>query len=258
MTKYKRETLLAEIKQWMSTNMLKLNDIMAIGGPRRNLMELQLLTAGNEEVDVTKCVRPLGVDFDSDVTLKHIRNVAKKCFYTLKNMVKIRRCINETADKAMVHTMITSKLDYCNAVPYGLPESTLKHFTRVQNLSARFISQHGKYEHITPVLKQFHWLPMRQRINYKVLILTFKSLNGLAPTYLEELMKRKPMKRTRSNGNNDLVIPAIKHKSFWRRSVGYGGPKLWNTSPRELKTCTIINTFKKLLKTFLFKEAYLQ
>ena len=214
MTKYKRETLLAEIKQWMSTNMLKLNDIMAIGGPRRNLMELQLLTAGNEEVDVTKCVRPLGVDFDSDLTLKHVRNVAKKCFYTLKNMFKIRRCINETTDKAMVHTMITSKLDYCNAVPYGLPESTLKHFTRVQNLSARFISQHGKYGHITPVLKQFHWLPMRQRINYKVLILTFKSLNGLAPTYLEELMKRRPMKRTRSNGNNDLVIPAIKHKSF--------------------------------------------
>ena len=194
--------------------MLKLNDIMAIGGPRRNLMELQLLTAGNEEVDVTKCVRPLGVDFDSDLTLKHVRNVAKKCFYTLKNMFKIRRCINETAAKAMVHTMITSKLDYCNAILYGLSESTLKHFTRVQNLSARFISQHGKYEHITPVLKQFHWLPMRQRINYKVLLLTFKSLNGLAPTYLEELMKRRPMKRTRSNGNNDLVIPAIKHKSF--------------------------------------------
>ena len=83
--------------------MLKLNDnkteIMAIGEPRRNLMELQLLTVGNEEVDVTKCVRPLDVDFDSDLTLKHVRNVAKKCFYTLKNMFKIRRCINKTADK---------------------------------------------------------------------------------------------------------------------------------------------------------------
>ena len=55
----------------------------------------------------------------------------------------------------MRHTIIKSKLDYCDAIPYGLPESTLKHFTRVQNLSARFISQHGKYEHITPVLKQF-------------------------------------------------------------------------------------------------------
>ena len=105
---------------------------------------------------------------------------------------------------------------------YGPPESTLKYFTRVQNLSACFISQHGKYEHIIPVLKQYHWLPIRQRIHYKVLMLTFMSLNGLAPTYLEELMKRRPMKRTRADGNNDLVIPTIKHKSFGGRSVGYG------------------------------------
>ena len=66
------------------------------------------------------------------------------------------------------------------------------------------------------------------------------------------------MKRTRADSNNDLVIPVIKHKSFGGRSLGYGGPKLWNTLPKELKTCTNINTFKKLLKTFLFKEAYLQ
>ena len=130
---------------------------MAVGGPRRYLMELQSLTVGNEEVDITKCVRVLA---DSDLTLKqHVRNVAKKCFYKLKNMFKIRRCINETAAKVMVHSMTTSKLDYCNAILYGLLESTSKHFTRVQNLSARFISQHDKYEGITPVLKQFHWLP---------------------------------------------------------------------------------------------------
>ena len=71
-------------------------------------------------------------------------------------------------------------------------------------------------------------------------------------------MKRRAMKKTRADGNNDLVIPAIKHKSFGGRSVVYGGPKLWNILPKELKTCKNINTFKKLLKKFLFKEAYLQ
>ena len=71
---------------------------MALGGPRRNLMELQSLTVGSEEVDVTKCVPLLGVDFDSDLTLEQlVQNVAKKCFYTLKNMLKIRLCIKETA-----------------------------------------------------------------------------------------------------------------------------------------------------------------
>ena len=135
-------------------------------------------------------------------------------------MFKIRRCINETAAKAMVHTMITSKLDYCHAILYDLPELTLKHLTRVH---VHVVSQRGKYELITPVLKQLHWLPIRQRIHYKVLI----SLNGLAPTYLEELRKRRPMK-TRADGNIDLLIPAIKHKFFGGRSLGYGGPKLWN------------------------------
>ena len=201
MTKYKMETLLAEIKKRMSTNMLKLNDnkteMMAVGGPRRNLMELQSLTVGNEEVDVTKCVRLLGVDFDSDLTLKqHVRNVAKKCFYKLKNMFKIRRCINETAAKAMVHTMITSKLDYCNAILYGLSESTLKHFTRFRiflHLSSLNMINMKTY---LQFLDNFTGCLYVKRIPYKVLTLTFKSLNGLAPTWLEELMKRKPMKRT--------------------------------------------------------------
>ena len=64
---------------------------------------------------------------------------------------------------------------------------------------------------------------------------------------------RRPMKKTRADGNNDLVIPTIKHKSFGGRSVGYGGPQLWNTLPKELKTCTNINTFKKFrLKSAIF------
>ena len=157
-----------------------------LGGPRRNLMELQSLTVLLETrklMHVTKCVRLLGVDFNSDLTSKQlVQNVAKKFFYRLKNMFKIRLCIKETSPLAMKHTMITSKCEYCYAMLYGLPESTLKHFARVQNLSARFVSQQGKYEHITPVLNQFHWLPLRQRVHCKVLILTFKSINGLAPT----------------------------------------------------------------------------
>ena len=231
---------------------------MTVGGPWCNMMELQSLTVGNEEVDVAKCVRLLGVDSDSDLTSKqHVWNVAKKCFYMLKNMFKIRCCINETAAKAGVHSMITSKLDYCNAILYGLPESTLKHFTRVQNLSAHFISQHGEYEHITQVLKQLHWLPVYQRICYKVLILTFKSLNGQAPTYLEGLMKRRPMKEQGLMATMTWWSPPSSISPLEEDKWAIG-TKLWNTLPKELKTYTNINTFKKLLETFLFKEAYLQ
>ena len=158
----------------------------------------------------------------------------------------------------MVHTMITSKLDYCNAILYiWSARVNAKALHQGSEYPACFISQHGKYEHIIPVLKQYHWLPIRQRIHYKVLMLTFMSLNGLAPTYLEELMKRRPMKEQGLMATMtwwsppSSISPLEEDKwAIWT--------KLWNTLPKELKTCTNINTFKKLLETFLFKKAYLQ
>ncbi|XP_028516270.1 uncharacterized protein LOC114575494 [Exaiptasia diaphana] len=208
--KSKMENLLVDVKKWMTTNMLKLNDdkteIIALDGPRRTPVELQSLKVG---------------------------------------------------DEAMFHSMVTSKLDYCNAILYGLPpEAALKYLTRVQRMSARLIAERGKHDHITEIIKQLHWLPIRQRIHYKVLVLTFKSINGSAPSYLEEIVTKRPLKRTRADGNNDLVIPVIKHETFGGRSFAYCGPKLWNSLPKELKNCKDINIFKKLLKTFLFKQAY--
>lgn len=241
--------------------MLKLNDdkteILTVQGPRRNPADLHSLTVGDEEVGINKCIRLLGVDFHVNISFKqHVSTVAKKCFYTLKNMFKIRRCLDESSAKAMVHTMITSNLDYCNVILCGLPDSTLKHLTRVQRMSARFVSQRSKYDHITPTMMQLHWLPIRHRIHYKVILLTYKSMNGLAPPYLEELMTKRPMKRTRADGNNDLSVPRIKNTTFGGRSFEHMGPILWNSLPRELKLCKDLNNFKKHLKTYLFKKAY--
>ena len=182
--------------------------------------------------------------------------VAKKCFAVLRNMFKIRQCINETAAKTMVQTMITSNIDYCNILLCGLPKSTLNYLSRVQKMSARFISKHGKYDQITPVLKNLHWLPVEQRIEYKVLVMIFKAINGLCPQYISELIQKRPFKRTRADNNNDLAIPTIKRSSFGGRAFMYVGPKLWNALPRELKNCNDIRVFKKKLKTVLFKKTY--
>ena len=260
MIKYKMENLLVEIKKWMSSNMLKLNDdkteILTVQGPRCNPVDLQSLTIGDEEVDMNKYIRLLGVDFDDNFSFKqHVSAVARKCFYTLKNMFKIRRCLDESSAKTIVHTMITSHLDYCNVILCGLPDSTLKHLTRIKRMSACFVSQRAKFDHITPTMKQLHWLPIRYRIHYKVLLLTYKSMNGLAPPYLEELIKKRPMKRTRADKNNDLSVPKFK-KTFGGRSFAYMGATLWNSLPRELKHCTNLNQFKKHLKTYLFTKAY--
>ena len=221
------------------------------------IVDLQSLTIGDEVVGMNKSIRLLGVDFDDNISLKqHVNSVARKCFYTIKNMFRIRRCLDESSAKTMVCTMITSHLDYCNVILCGLPDSTLKHLTRIQRMSARFVSQRAKYDHITPTMKQLHWLPIRHRIHYKVLLLTYKSMNGLAPSYLEDLIKKRPMKRTRADGNNDLSVPRIKKTTFGGRSFAYTGATLWNSLPRELKLCSNLNQFKKDLKTYLFTKAY--
>lgn len=99
----------------------------------------------------------LGVELDDRFTLKgHIRNIAKNCFSKLRNMYKIRKCITEDAAKIMVNSMITSKLDYCNAILCGLPNCDLDKLYSVQKLAARLITGIRKYDHITPLLKQLH------------------------------------------------------------------------------------------------------
>ena len=262
MVKTKMELLLTEIREWMAANMLKLNDdkteIIAFDGPRRNPVQLSPLRIGNEVISISDSVRILGVDLDNNMTLKgHIHNVAKACFFKLKNMFKIRKCIDESAAKAMVHTMITSKLDYCNAILYGLPESSLKCLSSVQKTSARLITQSGKYDHITPIMKKLHWLPIRKRIDYKVLVMVHKTLNGLSPVYLDDLIQRRPNKGTRADSNGDLVVPGIKRSTFGGRTFGHAGSSLWNSLPRQLKTINDTKCFKKELKTFLFKSIYI-
>ena len=138
-----------------------------------------------------------GVELDDKFTLKsHIRSIAKSCFFKLRSMYKIRKCITEDAAKIMVNSMITSKLDYCNAILCGLPNCDLNRLHSVQKLAARLITGIRKYDHITLLLKQLHRLPVKRRIEYKIVLLVFKCLRGTAPEYLSELLDRRENKGT--------------------------------------------------------------
>ena len=90
--------------------------------------------------------------------------------------------------KSVVHACITSKLDYCNGLLYGLPDSQIVKLQRVQNTCARLICNLPKFAHVTPLLTELHWLPIRQRIEFKMLMIVYKALNGQAPSYIIELL----------------------------------------------------------------------
>ncbi len=90
----------------------------------------------------------------------------------------------------LVHAFMTSKLDDCNALLGGCPASSINKLQIVQNAAARVLTRSRKYDHITPILQSLHWLPIKFRISYKILLLAYKALNNLAPAYLTNLLSR--------------------------------------------------------------------
>ena len=118
---------------------------------------------------------------------QHVNMLCKSAFFSLKNISKIRKFLDRDNTERLVHAFISSKIDYCNSILIGLPNEEIDKIQRVQNAAARLISGTKKYASITPILIKLHWLPVIARIEYKILLTVFKSLNNLAPEYISEL-----------------------------------------------------------------------
>ena len=129
--------------------------------------------------------------------------------------------------------------------------------TNFQNIVARLITGHGRLEHITPVLKSLHWLPVQQRITFKTLVLVYKAVNNLAPVYLQELIHpHVPCRGLRSSEKNLLVVPFTGRSVVQQCAFSAAGPRLWNSLPLSLRSASSLSVFKSHLKPYLFKEYY--
>ncbi len=180
----------------------------------------------------------------------------KTAFFHLRNIAKLRNMLPVSDAEKLVHAFMTSRLDYCNALLGGCPASSINKLQIVQNAAARVLTRSRKYDHITPILQSLHWLPIKYRISYKILLLTYKALNGLAPAYLTSLLSRyNPSRSLRSQNSGLLVVPRIA-KSTKGRAFSYLAPKLWNSLPDNVRGSDTLSLFKSRLKTHLFSQAF--
>ena len=178
-------------------------------------------------------------------------------FFHLRNSSKIRPVLARHSAEVVINALVSSHLDYCNVLFSGLPISTTRRLQLVQNSAARLLTKTSRFCHITPVLASLHWLPIQARADFKVLLLTYKALNGLAPSYLTELLSSYiPSHSLRSLSSNLLVIPSINKKSAGGRAFSYRAPFLWNGLPLDIKEATSTAIFKSCLKTYLFTQYF--
>ena len=256
------EACIAEIKSWMADNLLKLNDSKTefmIFGTENDIAKVSewTVSVGSAEVLPSRTVRNIGVMIDSALTMKsHISSITKSCYTQLRYISKIRKYLSENSTKSLIHAYVTSRLDNMNSLLHKIPDYLLNKLQLIQNNSARLIVQKRKSCHITPTLIQLHWLPTDQRIEYKILLLTYKCLHGRGPAYLSSLLKDYCPDRTLRSSNMILLQVSKTNKKFGDRAFSVAGPTLWNSLPYELRSCESINIFKKQLKTYLFKQAY--
>ncbi|XP_025758871.1 uncharacterized protein LOC112843875, partial [Oreochromis niloticus] len=259
----KLQECLKDIKTWMAANFLLLNsdktEVIVLGPENlRNMVSKQILTLDGITLASSNTVRNLGVIFDQDMSFNaHIKQICKTAFFHLRNISKIRNILSQSDAEKLVHAFITSRLDYCNSLLSGCPKNSLKSLQLIQNAAARVLTGTRKREHISPVLASLHWLPVKSRIEFKILLLTYKVLNNQAPSYLNDLVvPYHPIRALRSCTAGLLVVPRVFKSRMGGRAFSFQAPLLWNQLPVWIRETDTISTFKIRLKTFLFAKAY--
>ncbi len=258
------------ISDWLSDNFLKLNhnktEVILIGTPSSvsfcksivNSIEL-----GGSSIPFSPIIKNLGVLFDESLCFHdHITNCRKTAFHTLHNLRHIRDHFDKAGFETLIHAFVTSKLDYCNSLFSNLPKSNLQRLQSIQNYAARLIFCRSIFDHVTPLLQKLHWLPVSMRIDFKILLITYKAVHLSNPPYFAPnsefsiLRFKTPTRNFRHQDELLLEIPRSHSAKMGDRAFSIYAPKLWNSIPYSIRSAPSINIFKNRLKTLLFHNYY--
>lgn len=245
------------IHAWMINFSLQLNpgktQIMVVAPPSvlKEITIHGVMLPGGICVRFKSTSKNLGIYMDERLNFNmHVINIKKDCFRLLRNICKRRFLFTHDQLKLLVNSLVVCKIDYCNALFYGISEHCLNELQRVQNAAAKAIVGLYKHDHMGDTIKNLHWLPIKSRINYKILLLVYKCLNGLSPDYLSSLLTYS------GQGHSVYLLEPKVHTIHGDRAFGKCGPKMWNALPDHVKYASTLLDFKSQLKTHLFIDAH--
>ena len=259
----KLQNCIEDIRTWMSFNFLKLNDDKTeyiMFGTRHQLAKIEPLDikVGPAFISPVEGVRNLG--FYMDNLLKnhhHINRICGQLFGIIKSVQAVRSRLDHDTAKIIIQALVLSKLDYCNSLLAGSAKYQLEKLQRVQNMACRVVNNLRRYDHISSSLVGLQWLKVKECIEYKIACLVFRCRENTAPNYLADLLPTRTFNRD-LRSTNSTAIPILKCKNTQTRQSSFAGngTDIWNSLPFYIRQSSSLLSFKKLLKTHLFKASY--
>ena len=238
---------IGDIRAWYAANTLKLNDD-----------KTEMLVIGSKYRTIPKLpgVRNLGVIMDTKFTMEpHINKTMQIAFLKIRQISYYRKILTQSSAK---HSSMSTRLDYCNGLLHGFPTNLVAKLQSILNTADRLVTKTRKYEHITQVMINLHWLPIQYIIPFKLLLLIYKSIHGLAPSNLTDRLSLRPNQGLQSDNQLLLNVPVstLRVKFYRGQAFSVAGPTLWNALPKDIRLCATLTAFKTSLKTYIFKKAY--
>jgi hypothetical protein len=254
---------ICDVNQWMTDNYLKMNndktDVILLGSSYQlENVKLTNIKLSSSATKISFSVRNLGAKMDNTLSMEnHVNALCKNCYFQIRKIWRIRKSLDISATKTIVQAAVISRLDLLNVLLIRLPTKYIDKLQKVQNAAARLIYKLPKRSHVTPLLETLHWLPIQARIEFKLHVLTFKCLNGMAPEYLSELLKSyRPQRDNLRSSSQDLLEEIKVNSTYGQRAFMYIAPKLWNRLPLYIRHSSTLALFKKNLKTLLFTKTF--
>ncbi len=215
---------LEKIKSWFSRNFLQLStdktEVLVCTKSNLSKSNSFSLSVDKSRISSSTQVKSLGVVLNSTLSFeKHVINITLSAYFHLRNISRLHPFLTPNSTAILVHALVTSRIDYCNSLLFGLPHKLLHKLQLVQNSAARIITRTSSTEDITPVHYYLHWLPVQYRIEYKILLLTFKALHNSASPYLSDLLHIYTQKRTLRSSSSVSLVPSVRLATM--RSRGF-------------------------------------
>ena len=190
----------------------------------------------------------------------HISKTVSSCFAALRQLRSIRRSVTTPVLRLLVASLVLTKLDYGIATLAGLPDRQLNRLQSVLNAAARLVCSARKFDHITPLLCDLHWLRIPERITYRLSVLVYRCQRGQAPAYLADGLHRvadmEYRQRLRSSSTASLLVPATKRVTLGDRAFSTAAVRAWNTLPSSVTSSPSLPVFRNRLKTELFTRSF--